>query len=387
MADDWKAGGFALYVHWPFCESKCPYCDFNSHVSQFVDQQRWARALVSEIDRYSELTKGRVLRSIFFGGGTPSLMAVETVQSVLEASKKNWLWANDIEITLEANPGSVETAKFQGFSEVGVNRVSLGIQALNDTDLKRLGRLHSVAEAKTAFDTARKFFDRVSFDLIYARQDQSLADWRSELTEALSMAGDHLSLYQLTIEPGTAFWDRAQRGGLRGLPEDSLSADMYDLTQELCDQAGYSAYEVSNHAQNGSESRHNLVYWNYGDYIGVGPGAHGRVTKNGQKYATEAISAPGAWIKAAELGNADVLSAVISPPDMAGEAIMMGLRTIYGLDVDRVRQIHPDALPSAKLSELQDLNLIELDGGRIKPTRQGTLLLNSVITELLPEPV
>ena len=276
MIEDWRHGGFGLYIHWPFCEAKCPYCDFNSHVSRRIDQSQWCKAYLRELDRVGALTQGRVLDSVYFGGGTPSLMAPETVRAILDHVQRTWPMRNDPEITLEANPSSVEVGRFRAFSEAGVNRVSLGVQALNDTDLNRLGRLHTVQEARQAFDIARNQFDRVSFDLIYARQDQSLTAWSQELTEALSMAVDHLSMYQLTIEQGTAFGDRYSRGRLTGLPDDDVSADMYEVTQEVCEKAGLPAYEVSNHARPGSASRHNMIYWQYGDYIGIGPGAHGR---------------------------------------------------------------------------------------------------------------
>ncbi len=371
-------------MHWPFCEAKCPYCDFNSHVVAHVDQTRWAKALVSEIERVARLTPGRVLNSVFFGGGTPSLMAPESVAAVLDAVRRSWTLANDVEITLEANPRSVEAGRFQGFSDAGVNRVSMGIQSLRADDLRRLGRLHDVDEARRAFDVARSVFDRVSFDLIYARQDQQLDDWRAELGEALSMAVDHLSLYQLTIEPGTAFGDRAKRGGLKGLPEDGLAADMYDLTQELCEAAGMPAYEVSNHAAPGSESRHNLIYWHYGDYAGVGPGAHGRLTIGGVKYATEAWSAPGRWIEAAEAGSGDCLFDPLTGADQAAEYTMMGLRVNEGLDVDRIRRLSATALPDESCHSLQEMGMLWQKDGRVGATRQGRLLLNSVISELLP---
>ncbi|WP_425439486.1 radical SAM family heme chaperone HemW [Puniceibacterium sediminis] len=384
LTEDWRHGGFGLYVHWPFCEAKCPYCDFNSHVVAHVDQTRWARALVSEVERVARLTPGRVLNSVFFGGGTPSLMAPETVAAVLDAVRRSWTLANDVEITLEANPRSVEAGRFRGYADAGVNRVSMGIQSLRNDDLRRLGRLHDVGEAQKAFDVARSVFDRVSFDLIYARQDQTLEDWRVELREALSMAVDHLSLYQLTIEPGTAFGDRAQRGRLKGLPEDGLAADMYDLTQELCDAAGMPAYEVSNHAAPGSESRHNLVYWHYGDYAGVGPGAHGRLTVDGIKYATEAWTAPGKWIEAVEQGSGDSLFEGLSGADQSGEYTMMGLRVNEGLDVERIRQMSAQALPDAACQSLEEMGLLWRDSGRAGVTRRGRLLLNSVIAELLP---
>ncbi|MCX8952482.1 radical SAM family heme chaperone HemW, partial [Ruegeria sp. NA] len=264
MADDWRNGGFGLYVHWPFCEAKCPYCDFNSHVSKTIDQKQWLDAYLSELRRSAVETPDRVLNTIFFGGGTPSLMDPETVAAVIETARALWRPANDMEISLEANPGSVEAGRFAAYRDAGVNRISMGVQALNDEDLRRLGRIHTVAEARAAFDIARDCFERVSFDLIYARQHQTLDAWRAELNEALSMAVDHLSLYQLTIEDGTAFGDRYAVGKLRGLPEDDSAADMYLATQEICEKHGLPAYEVSNHARPGAESVHNLVYWRYG---------------------------------------------------------------------------------------------------------------------------
>ncbi len=384
LTEDWRHGGFGLYVHWPFCEAKCPYCDFNSHVVPQVDQARWARALVGEVDRVARLTPGRILNSVFFGGGTPSLMAPDTVAAVLDAVRRNWALANDVEITLEANPRSVEAGRFRGFADAGVNRVSMGIQSLRDADLRRLGRLHDVAEARRAFDVARGVFDRVSFDLIYARQDQSLAAWREELTEALNMAVDHLSLYQLTIESGTAFGDRASNGGLRGLPPEDLAADMYDLTQELCDAAGMPAYEVSNHAAAGAQSRHNLIYWHYGDYAGIGPGAHGRLTVQGRKFATEAWAAPGKWLKAAEAGTGDMTFERLPSVDQASEYLMMGLRVTDGLDIERIRALSDAALLQDRVRNLIDLDLLWIENGRVGATRKGRLLLNSVISELMP---
>lgn len=253
LAEDWEAGGFGIYIHWPFCQAKCPYCDFNSHVSRQIDQARWLSAYLKEIDRHAAETPGRVVRSVFFGGGTPSLMPPETVHAILDRIRHHWPRANDLEVTLEANPGSVESARFRAYNQAGVSRISMGIQALNDRDLQRLGRIHSVDEALKAFDIARSTFDRVSFDLIYARQDQTPDQWRAELEQALNMAIDHLSLYQLTIEDGTAFGDRYRIGKLRGLPDEDDSATMYDITQEVAVAAGFNTYEVSNHARPGAD--------------------------------------------------------------------------------------------------------------------------------------
>ncbi|WP_203228009.1 radical SAM family heme chaperone HemW [Roseovarius dicentrarchi] len=385
MIEDWRQGGFGLYLHWPFCAAKCPYCDFNSHVSNSVDHDAWRDAYLREIDRYAALTPGRVLSSVFFGGGTPSLMPAETVHAILERIRHHWTPANDQEITLEANPGSVEATRFAGYAAAGVNRVSMGIQALNDADLRRLGRIHSVSEARAAFDIARSQFDRVSFDLIYARQDQTLADWRAELTEALSMTIDHLSLYQLTIEPGTAFGARFDAGGLRGLPTDDLAVDMYEVTQELCESAGMPAYEVSNHAAPGSESRHNMIYWRQGDYIGIGPGAHGRLTLGDTRWATEAYSNPAKWLTASQDAKTEKPWTSTPAHDRAGEYLMMGLRLSTGIDMQRYEHLAGSALPQSTIDRLEELGMVHLDGPTLAATPQGRMVLNAIITELLPD--
>ncbi|WP_196053610.1 radical SAM family heme chaperone HemW [Paracoccus lichenicola] len=383
FAEDWRAGGFGLYVHWPFCAAKCPYCDFNSHVAPAVDQARWAAALSSEIARLAGEMPGRHLGSIFLGGGTPSLMEPETVDAVLRAARAAWGFANDIEITLEANPTSVERGRFQGFAEAGVNRLSMGIQALNDADLRRLGRMHSVAEARAAFDVARSCFDRVSFDLIYARQVQTRDAWRAELREALAMAVDHLSLYQLTIEPGTAFGARAAAGKLRDLPDDDLAADMYGETQDICEAAGMAGYETSNHARPGSESRHNLVYWRQGDWAAVGPGAHGRVTLPGGRYATEAHRAPGAWLDAVERqGTGESLRELVPMDEQATEYLLMCLRLSEGLDEARYARLSGAPLDEGAITRLAELGMVERQNGRLRTTRAGRPLLNAILREL-----
>ena len=384
LTEDWQHGGFGLYIHWPFCAAKCPYCDFNSHVSRQIDQDRWARAYLSEIERVGALTKGRVLNTVFFGGGTPSLMSPDTVHAILDRVRRVWPMANDPEITLEANPGSVDAANFEAYAQAGVNRVSMGIQALNDTDLRRLGRIHSVADARAAFDIARKQFDRVSFDLIYARQDQSLSAWEAELREALSMAVDHLSLYQLTVENGTAFGDRFLAGGLRGLPDDDLSADMYQLTQDVCGEHDMLAYEVSNHARAGAESRHNRIYWQYGDYAGIGPGAHGRLTINGQKLATVGWSMPDRWISTAERGDGTKDSTPLSALDQAQEYLLLGLRISEGIDLDRLTTFGRSYVDDNKIDELVSLGMVTRRGNRLAATSRGRLVLNAVIEELMP---
>lgn len=382
LAEDWRAGGFGLYVHWPFCAAKCPYCDFNSHVAATIDQPRWLAAYRAEIARLGAQTPGRVLNSIFFGGGTPSLMAPETVAGVIEAARTVWPFANDIEITLEANPTSVEMGRFRGFADAGVNRVSMGIQALNDDDLRRLGRMHSVAEARAAFDIARDCFTRVSFDLIYARQDQDRAQWRRELAEALSMAVDHLSAYQLTIEPGTAFGARHAKGGLKGLPDDDLSADMYLDTQEICAAAGMPTYEVSNHARPGAESRHNLIYWRQGDWAAVGPGAHGRLTLGGTRWATEAHPVPGAWLAAVEArGTGDSLRDALPLSERATEYLLMAMRLAEGMDTARYKA-HGAGLPQDRIGDLLTLGLVTIREGRLAATATGRPVLNAILREL-----
>ena len=380
---DWRAGGFGLYVHWPFCAAKCPYCDFNSHVVDRVDQRRWADALSAEIARLGAELPERHLGSIFFGGGTPSLMEPETVDSILRAARAAWGFVNDIEITLEANPTSVEKSRFRGYADAGVNRLSMGAQALNDPDLRRLGRMHSVAEARAAFEVARGCFDRVSFDLIYARQGQDRDAWRAELREALSMAMDHLSLYQLTIEPGTAFGARAAAGKLGDLPTDDLSADMYLDTQEICAAAGMAGYEISNHAAPGAECRHNLVYWRQGDWAAVGPGAHGRVTLAEGRVATEAHSAPGGWLDAVERnGTGESLRAFIPADEQAMEYLLMSMRLSEGLDEARYARMAGAPLNADVVSGLEDLAMVRRQSGRLIATDQGRPVLNAILREL-----
>ena len=382
MADDWQNGGFGLYIHWPFCTAKCPYCDFNSHVARSIDQTAWVRAYIRELERIAEEVPDRVLNTVFFGGGTPSLMAPDTVAAILDHVRALWPMANDPEITLEANPGSVEAGKFRGFRDAGVTRVSMGIQALNDRDLQRLGRIHSAAEAMAAFEIARNCFDRVSFDLIYARQDQTVQDWEKELKQALTLAIDHLSLYQLTIEDGTAFGDRYRLGKLRGLPDEEITADMYEVTQGLCADAGMPAYEVSNHARPGAESRHNLIYWRYGDYAGIGPGAHGRITVGGKRLATECARAPGAWLNAVDTGNAESLRVTLSRNEQAQEFLLMGLRLNEGIDLNRYHSLAGQELDAGAISELRDLGMIAQDGPRLSVTDRGRLVLNAVTAKL-----
>ncbi len=373
-------GGFGLYFHWPFCQAKCPYCDFNSHLVNNVDQTRWADAFEREIDRIAALAGDRVLNSVFFGGGTPSLMDVRTVDRILSRVQKHWRLANDLEVTLEANPTSIEAERFRGYRDAGVNRVSIGVQALDDEDLKALGRLHSASEALSAIDLARNTFDRVSFDLIYARQGQSVAAWEVELTRALALDPDHLSLYQLTIEDGTAFGDRFKRGLLRGLPDENLSVDLWNITQQICSAAGLPAYEVSNHAKTGQESRHNLIYWRSGDWGGIGPGAHGRLTLDNVRHETVAATMPGAWLdKVEKSGSGDVQFSPMDSNACVEERVLMGLRLIEGVELPRA-WIERN---SNEISSLAELALVIKAENRLKTTDKGRPLLNAIINNLL----
>jgi putative oxygen-independent coproporphyrinogen III oxidase len=384
--EDWRLGGFGLYLHWPYCQSKCPYCDFNSHVATRIDQQRWLDAYLREIDRIGELTQGRVLNSVFFGGGTPSLMEPALVQGILDRVRATWVMANDLEITLEANPGSVEMTRFAGYAAAGVNRISIGIQSLDDQDLRRLGRLHSAEEAVRAIRIAQSVFDRVSIDLIYARQNQSLAAWRDELRRALEFSTDHLSLYQLTIEDGTVFGQMHARNLLQGLPAEELAADMFELTQGICEDAGLPAYEVSNHARPGAESRHNLIYWRMGDYAGVGPGAHGRLSVAAKRLATAAERMPKRWLDLVEgtRGAADAVQ-VVSREEQAVEYLMMSLRLREGSSLSRYRDLAGEGLPEGPLAEMLDLGFLHRQDDRIRTTRTGVMMLNGVLRALLAD--
>jgi len=382
LSADWQDAGFGLYVHWPFCQSKCPYCDFNSHVAAHIDHDAWNRAYLGEIARIGALTPGRNLRSIYFGGGTPSLMRPQTTEAIIAAAQQVWQFDNDIEITLEANPSSVELSRFRAYQLAGVNRVSLGVQALDTDDLRALGRLHSVAEARAAIATAATVFDRYSFDLIYARQNQTLQGWRDELAGALELRADHMSLYQLTIEPGTAFGDRFALGKLPGLPVEDLAADMFELTQEMMISAGLEPYEVSNHARPGHASRHNLIYWNGGDYAGIGPGAHGRLTLDARRYATDTPLAPARWLEMASAGAAENPMQPLSSIDQANEALMMGLRTIQGVQLARINALQNEDF-FCKINELADFGVIELSATHLRATQAGRPILNELLRQLM----
>jgi len=382
--EDWRHAGFGLYLHWPFCQSKCPYCDFNSHVAAHVDQTRWLTAFQAEIDRIGALTEGRLLNSVFFGGGTPSLMDPALVQGILDRIRDTWTLANNVEITLEANPGSVEATRFAAYAKAGVNRVSLGIQSLDDSDLRRLGRMHSVDEARTAIATAQATFGRVSIDLIYARQDQTLAAWRDELHRALDFGTSHLSLYQLTIEDGTVFGQMHAKNLLRGLPVEDLAADMFELTQEITQAAGLPAYEVSNHATPGSESLHNLIYWRMGDYAGIGPGAHGRLTLPQGRRATEADRAPTLWLeKTLQRSGLAERSVTLDAEDRATEYLMFALRLREGASLSRYAALAGSDLPQIALDDLTGLGLLRQVGDQIQTTDAGVMMLNGILRNLL----
>jgi len=376
----------ALYVHWPFCVSKCPYCDFNSHVRESVDQEMWRDALLADLAHEAAMLPGRRLGSIFFGGGTPSLMPPATVAALLDAAEHAWGFEPGIEITLEANPSSVEAARFADLAAAGVNRVSLGLQALDNETLAFLGRAHDVTEGLAALDTAQRVFERVSFDLIYARPDQGLAEWHAELARALSFGTEHLSLYQLTIELGTRFQTEALAGRLV-LPDDDRAADLFELTRALTASAGMPAYEISNHARAGAESRHNLTYWRYQDYAGIGPGAHGRRTG----VATQRRRKPENWIEAvARNGHGIEQEDALAPQERAIEAMLMGLRLAEGIDLDRIATLGErpvDELADAQaIDRLIAQGLLARDASRLAATDAGMPVLNAILGQIVRVP-
>ncbi|MGU3315315.1 radical SAM family heme chaperone HemW [Sphingomonas sp. M6A6_1c] len=367
----------ALYVHWPFCVSKCPYCDFNSHVRESVDQDAWRDALLADLAHEARALPGRTLGSIFFGGGTPSLMPPATVAAILDAAQTHWPPTADIEITLEANPSSVEAARFADIAAAGVNRVSLGLQSLDDGALRFLDRAHGVDEGLAALATAQRHFARVSFDLIYALPEQSLPAWEAELARALSFGTEHLSLYQLTIEPGTRFATEAARGRLV-IPDGDAAADLFEVTRALTDAAGLPAYETSNHARRGAESRHNLTYWRYRDYAGIGPGAHGRR----DRLATQRHKKPENWLSAvARNGHGLQIEEPLVPHDRASEALVMGLRLREGIDLTHVATLAGGIAPIdwAAVERLEAQGLLARDPGRLRVTEAGTLLLDAIL--------
>ena len=380
-----------VYIHWPFCKSKCPYCDFNSHVRDGVEQERWRRALLTELEHAAREAPARRVETIFFGGGTPSLMAPETVGAVIARTRQLWDTAPDVEITLEANPTSVEQTKFAALAEAGVNRVSLGVQALDPAALAFLGREHSADEALQAIETARRHFARYSFDLIYSRPGQTPDAWSAELDRALALAGEHLSLYQLTIERGTRFFAEHARGGFV-LPGEEEASEMFERTQARLEAAGLPAYEISNHARPGAACRHNLIYWRYQDYVGIGPGAHGRfadrVQEGETKRATRRASGPENWLEAVEReGHGTVESSVVTGQDRVEEALMMGFRLADGIDralFASVAGADPvEALGEAKLAPLVEAGFLEVDATHLKATAAGRQRLNALLERLI----
>ena len=376
--------GFGIYVHWPFCAAKCPYCDFNSHVRSEFDETLWSSAIMQELEWVAaqQGSNRPVVESIFFGGGTPSLMTGAAVARVIDAIGRLWTPAPNAEITLESNPASAEAARFRDYRAAGVNRVSLGVQALNDTDLKFLGRLHNVADAKAALAMAMGVFDRVSLDLIYARPRQTVAEWRAELAEALAFGTEHLSLYQLTIEPGTPFAILAREGKL-ATPEEDIAAALYETTQELTEAAGRPAYEISNHAVPGAESRHNLIYWRYGAYAGVGPGAHGRLDLAGKRFATSCERLPERWRDlVSRAGHGMIEMQEIAQADAAHEHLLMNMRLAEGLDVAGYETRWSAPLDRRRIAGLENEGLVRLADEKLFATPRGRLVLNSVIAAL-----
>jgi oxygen-independent coproporphyrinogen-3 oxidase len=375
---------FGVYLHWPFCLSKCPYCDFNSHVRHGgIDEARFLRAYETDIAATAARVPGRTVSTIFFGGGTPSLMQPSSVQTILDCIARHWSVAPDVEVTLEANPTSVETTRFRGFRTAGVNRVSLGVQSLNDPALKELGRLHSAQEALDAVSVARSIFDRYSFDLIYARPQQSLDAWATELRQAIAEGAEHLSLYQLTIEPDTPFFGLHKAGKLV-IPDEDRARDLYDLTQAICADAGLPAYEISNHARPGAECRHNLVYWRGHDYAGVGPGAHGRLTIDGRRVATETEKRPEAWLMRVEANGTGVtLAEKLTAGETADEYLLMGLRLVEGIDLERYNALSGRTLDPKRISILREEGAVETTAdGRLRVTQSGFPLLDAVVADL-----
>ncbi|WP_458758942.1 radical SAM family heme chaperone HemW [Afipia sp. TerB] len=375
---------FGVYVHWPFCLSKCPYCDFNSHVRHApIDEVRFASAFAREIATTAERTPGREVTSIFLGGGTPSLMQPQTVGAVLDAIAKHWSVARDVEVTLEANPTSVEATRFRGYRSAGINRVSLGVQALDDVSLKALGRLHTAREALDAVAIARSVFGRYSFDLIYARPDQTAAMWTDELNHAIAEAAEHLSLYQLTIEPDTPFFGLHAAGKLK-VPDEAVARALYDVTQEVCAKQGLPAYEISNHARQGAECRHNLVYWRGQEYAGVGPGAHARLDIDGRRHAIATERRPESWLMRVEAqGHGIVSDDLLNSEERADEFLLMGLRLAEGIDPQRYKALSGRDLDPRRIALLKDEGAITVDAsGWLRVTKDGFPLLDAVVADL-----
>ena len=375
---------FGLYVHWPYCKSLCPYCNFNTRVCTDADMGVWRRAYRDVLVRHFRETAYDRCSSIYFGGGTPSLMDANVVGEVISTVESHWGLDEQAEITLEANPGSSDAQRFREFRSMGVNRLSIGVQSLRDRDLRRLGRTHTVSGARAAFDLAARCFENVSIDLIFGRQHQTLGDWTDELAEACCWGADHLSLYQLTVEPGTAFGERLRTGGLQGLPDDELAAAMLSETAELSAGFGYRQYEVSNFAKPGREGRHNLVYWRGGDYLGVGPGAHGRIGIGGERYATETELSPTAWLAAVGgSGTGETRRTPLDPVEQANEYLMTSIRLTEGTDLNRYAALAGRRLDLGMLDLLERNGLAVREVDRLRATASGMLVLNRIVSELL----
>lgn len=390
MTETPAADGASLYVHWPFCVSKCPYCDFNSHVADRIDERAWRDALISELDHYAAATEYRVLDTVFFGGGTPSLMSPQTVGAILDAAARNWSLSPDLEATLEANPSSAEAGKFSGFRAAGINRVSIGAQSFDDDALRFLGRMHDGADAKRAVELAAKEFDRYSFDMIYALPGHQPTEWRQQLQGALTLAGDHLSLYQLTVERGTPFF-AARRRGTFSLPDDDLAVELLEIADSETRKAGYPAYEISNHAGPGGECRHNLACWRGEDYIGIGPGAHGRVRIAGRRCATNQIPEPSAWLDAVRRSGHGTRNAVpLNETERVEELLITGLRLVSGIDREAFRRAGgrepEELLDMSKVSAIAREGLLRLDGRGLRARQAGRLRLNALVAALTPLP-
>lgn len=378
---------FGVYIHWPFCLAKCPYCDFNSHVHDTIDHDVWTQSYLKEIEHTAHLLPNKTVDTVFFGGGTPSLMKPQQIDAILNKIKSVWKTRPDWEVTLEANPTSVEIQKFQDFRAAGINRVSVGIQSLNEDDLRFLGRKHSVREARAALDVAGQTFDRFSFDLIYARPNQTIQRWQQELDEALKIAKTHISLYQLTIEQGTPFYTQHARGEFK-IPDQDHGADLYDVTQDVMTKHGLPAYEISNHAAEDQQSQHNLIYWRYKDYAGIGPGAHGRITFNGQKKATRTHRAPEIWLdRVSKTGHGYQPFEDVNEMQRVQECLMMGLRLSEGVPWERLHQEYgSDAKQMLNIKNIQHLiseNIMQDDGVTLSATTAGRRCLNAVLPYIL----
>lgn len=383
MKDSSKHDSLGLYIHWPFCQSKCPYCDFNSHTNGKIDHDKWRCAYQKALHLQSAEMHTRDVGSIYFGGGTPSLMKAKTVATILDIAADIFHFTPNIEITIEANPTSVEIQKLRDFRVAGINRLSLGIQALNDKDLRRLGRTHTAKEGVYALECAQSIFSRVSFDLIYARQYQTLTAWEDELNKALGLASDHFSLYQLTIEPNTSFFKRYKMGRLSGLPNEELGADMYEMTLEICAKHHLEAYEISNFARSGQECRHNMLYWRAGDFLGIGPGAQGRFFRNEKRIETYSQPEPALWLQAVLTGSNFIVEENVTDSDYLSEIFLMGLRLKKGIARERLDRL--DAFPSKKdiIHNLVRQGFLEFDEKYLRTSPRGRLVLDSILRELL----